>query len=414
MLGQPNFNNFAHIISTMKKIARFIVFGFGTIVIVASCKKLEPAHPTDDRVLDGAIEGLTSEQKQIFLRGDAAFGEVFTKATGLGPMFVSTSCASCHAGDGKGHPSTTLTRFGQLDSTGNTYLNLGAPQLQDHAVPGYTPEEIPAGATYSKFTPPANTGDGYLDALSDEYLLALADPDDADGDGISGVPNWVTLKPYLTPREESIVCNGKHIGRFGKKAGAYDLLQQTAGAYNQDMGITSSYEPYDTYSGHQVDPEVSNQTLQDVVFYLRTLKAPIQRKANDPEIVRGKELFVQASCGKCHVPILKTSASDVAPLAYKTFYPYTDLLLHDMGSALDDGYTEGNAKSSEWRTPPLWGLGLSKNSQGGGYFLLHDGRARSINEAIMLHGGEANGSRNKYNALAENEKEQLIKFLESL
>jgi CxxC motif-containing protein (DUF1111 family) len=192
------------------------------------------------------------------------------------------------------------------------------------------------------------------------------------------------------------------------------LLQQTAGAYNQDMGITSAYEPFDTYSGQKVEPEVSSQTLQDVVFYLRVLKAPVHRDPNDPDVMTGKEFFMQANCGKCHVPELKTGASDITGLSHKTFHPYTDLLLHDMGSGLDDGYTEGNALSSEWRTPALWGLGLSKNSQGGSYYLMHDGRARSIEEAIMLHGGEAARSRDRYNALTEADKKKMIKFLESL
>jgi CxxC motif-containing protein (DUF1111 family) len=350
----------------------------------------------------------------MFLRGDVAFNEVFTKETGLGPLFVSTSCASCHAGDGKGHPFTTLTRFGQSDASGNQFLSHGAPQLQDRAIPGHEPEQVPAGATFSKFTPPANTGDGFLEAVSDADILAIADADDNDGDGISGVPNWIALKPYLAPREGSVTKGGKYIGRFGKKAGAYSLLQQTAGAYNQDMGITSSYEPFDTYTGNNIEPEVTNQTLQDVVFYLRALKAPVPRNASDPDVVRGKELFIQSDCGKCHVPELKTGASDIAALSHKTFYPYTDLLMHDMGSGLDDGYTEGVAKSAEWRTPPLWGLGLSKISQGGTYYLLHDGRAKSIEEAIALHGGEASKSRDKYNTLPEADKKKMVKFLESL
>lgn len=392
-----------------------IIFSVVAFVSVMSCQKMEPGLPADDQTLDGPVEGLTAAQKLQFLRGDAAFnGQIFTKETGLGPLFVATSCGSCHAGDGKGHPFTTLTRFGQTDSTGNHYLQQGAPQLQDRALPGHEPEQVPAGAAFSKFTPPANTGMGFLDAVSDADIVAMADPNDADGDGISGVVNWVSLMPYLTPREGSVSNGGRHIGRFGKKSGAYDLLQQTAGAYNQDMGITSAYEPYDTYSGEEIDPEITNQTLLDVVFYLKTLKAPVQRNANDKDIVRGKALFIQSYCGKCHLPTLKTANSTIAALSNVTFYPYTDLLLHDMGDDLNDGYTEGNAKPAEWRTPALWGLGLSKKSQGGSYFLLHDGRARSIEQAILLHGGEASHSRDSYRALPDGDSELLIKFLESL
>ena len=210
---------------------------------------LKAASP--ESLLDGPVEGLSYDQNRQFLAGDMAFNdEIFTSQTGLGSIFVATSCGSCHAGDGKGHPFTTLTRFGQTDSTGNKFLHLGGPQLQNRALPGYTPEQIPAGATFSKFTPPANTGLGFIELVSDADILAMADPDDADGDGISGVPNWIELPPFITPiSANAIIKNGKYIHRFGKKAAAYNLLHQTVNAYNQDIGITSSFEPKDVYSG---------------------------------------------------------------------------------------------------------------------------------------------------------------------
>jgi CxxC motif-containing protein (DUF1111 family) len=397
----------------MKKYV-FIFVGL-CVTIALSCRKLQPAAPADNEVLDGMVDGLSADQKMSFLRGDRAFNnEIFTRETGLGPLFVAASCGACHAGDGKGHPFTTLTRFGQTDSTGNKFLAMGAPQLQDRAIPGHQPEQVPAGATFSKFLPPANTGMGFLEAVPDATLLAMADPNDADGDGISGVVNWVELKEYVQPTEGSILRGGKCTGRFGKKAGAHDLLQQTAGAYNQDMGITSAYEPHDTYTGQSIAPEVSEQTILDVVFYLRTLKAPVQRNAADANVIKGKDLFLNAGCGKCHTPALTTGNSQIAPLANVKIYPYTDMLLHDMGPGLDDGYTEGTATTAEWRTPALWGLGLSKNSQGGKYFLLHDGRAHSITEAILLHGGEATKSRNNFESLTETDKALMLKFLESL
>lgn len=380
-----------------------------------SCSKVMPGVPDDDQILDGPLAGLTGEQHRMFLRGDVAFNdEVFTKENGLGPLFVATSCGSCHAGDGKGHPFSTLTRFGQSDTLSNQFMQRGGPQLQHRAIPGFLPESIPAGATFSSFTPPANTGLGFLEALPDAALLALADEGDRDGDGISGRPNWIAIPHYCAKRPGTVERNGKYIGRFGKKAAVYDLLQQTVNAYNQDMGINSTYEHYNTYNGQEADPEVSNQTVQDLVFYLQTLKAPLQRSASDPDVVAGKQLFINSSCGKCHTPELQTGHHPVAALSNKTFAPYSDFLLHDMGPGLDDGYTEGTALTAEWRTPPLWGLGLSQNSQGGRYFLLHDGRAQSLEEAILLHGGEAIGSRNNFQKLSVAEKGQLIKFLESL
>ena len=381
----------------------------------SSCEKTLPSPPDDSAILDGPVEGLTAEENRRFLAGDVAFNDdVFTAATGLGPLFVSTSCGSCHAGDGKGHPFTTLTRFGQSDEAGNQFLHLGGPQLQHRALPGFTPEQIPADAPFAKLLPPANTGLGFLEMVSDAELLSLSDPADADGDGISGRPNWVLLPDYIAPRPDASTQNGRYIGRFGKKAAVYDLLQQTARAYNQDMGIVSAFEPIDTYSGHALDPEVSNQTVQDVVFYLRTLKTPVPRAQGQAAISAGKMLFDQIGCAGCHRPTLRTGPSPIAALAFREIHPFTDLLLHDMGPELDDGYTEGSATSAEWRTPPLWGLGLSKDAQGGRYFLLHDGRAGSIEAAILLHGGEGSQSRQAFNQLSATEKTQLIAFLESL
>jgi len=385
------------------------------IALALACDKILPKAPADDQILDGPLEGLTGEQSAQFIKGDIAFNdEVFTKDNGLGPLFVANSCGSCHAGDGKGHPFTTLTRFGQSDTIQNLYMQKGGPQLQHRAIPGFQPEQIPAGATFSSFTPPANTGLGFLDAVADATILSMADENDANGDGISGRPNWVRIPAYCLERNQTIHKNGKYIGRFGKKAAVYDLLQQTVNAYNQDMGVNTTYEHYNTYNGQDADPEVTNQTVQDLVFYLQTLKAPIQRIQNDPDVVTGKQLFMNISCGKCHVPQIQTGDFHITALSNKTFYPYSDFLLHDMGPGLDDHYTEGTALTSEWRTPPLWGLGLSKNSQGGNYFLLHDGRATSIEQAILLHGGEALQSRNSFQQLSLEDRAMLLKFLESL
>jgi CxxC motif-containing protein (DUF1111 family) len=399
----------------MQKSYLVIAVFFSLILLIQACSKLQPAGPDDHDILDGPVVGLSGQQQQQFLDGDIAFNdEVFTTAKGLGSVFVATSCGSCHAGDGKGHPFTTLTRFGQTDSTGNQFLHAGGPQLQNRAIAGYLPEQLPQGASFAKFTAPANTGLGFIELVPDADILANSDPQDSDGDGISGVPNYGFLPPLVTAFPNAIPRNGKYIHRFGKKAATYDLLHQTVNAYNQDIGITSSFSPFDVYSGLAIDPEVSDKTIRDVVFYLQVLKAPIPRDTNDAQVIAGKNLFRLAGCESCHKQTQRTGYSPVAALSFKEFYPYTDLLLHDMGPALDDGYTEGTAKTSEWRTPALWGLGLSPNSQGGGYFLMHDGRARSIEEAIQLHGGEASASREKFNQMAQAERAALIRFLKSL
>jgi CxxC motif-containing protein (DUF1111 family) len=400
----------------MKKIQVYSKYLLSVIILmVLSCEKFEPMGAKESELLDGPIEGLTNAQSKQFLDGDIAFNDdIFTSLNGLGPTFVATSCGSCHAGDGKGHPFTTLTRFGQSAPGINMFLDQGGPQLQNRALPGFEPEQLPNGATFSKFTPPANTGLGFLELVSDADVLNMADPDDSDGDGISGVPNWIELPLYITPFAHAIPQNGKYIHRFGKKAAAYNLLHQTVNAYNQDIGITSAFDPIDVFSGQEIEPEVDINTINDVVFYLQTLKVPIPRNQNDAKVIQGKAIFGQINCVGCHQPSLQTDYSPIGVLSNKEFHAYTDLLLHDMGPDLDDGYTEGGAETFEWRTPPLWGLGLSPDSQGGEYFLLHDGRAQSIEEAILLHGGEAADSKTHYENLSQAEQGALIKFLESL
>jgi len=396
-----------------------------SIAVLFSCEKLLPPEPAENEILDSSLEGLSHGQMQLFLEGDEAFGKVFTPQTGLGPYFVTSSCGGCHVGDGKGHPTTTLTRFGKMeDDHFDHLLNRGGPQLQNRAIPGFAAEEIPSEATgIAKFTPPAVTGLGFLAAVPDADLLAMADPEDANGDGISGEVNYVVPPDFFESETHHIPdAEGRHIGRFGKKAAAITLLHQTVNAYKQDMGITSDFDMQDPVNfavanqtvDFVADPEVPAATVQSLVFYLRTLKSPLRRKQNDPAVVAGKQLFMDIQCGSCHKPTLQTGICELEVLSEKSFHPYTDLLLHDMGPELDDGYTEGTAKTAEWRTPPLWGLGLSPDAQGGQFFLLHDGRANSILEAILLHGGEAENSRNLFQGLSEEEQSDLLTFLESL
>ncbi len=410
----------------MNKIEKYLVFAlsFYLIVFAISCDTFAPDAPENMDILDGPVEGLSLEQQRLFLAGDIAFSEIFTPATGLGPVFVANSCGTCHPGDGRGHPSTSLVRFGR-DQNGvfDHLLSLGGPQQQNRAIPGFSPEIVPNEATgVTTLTPPPATGLGFLEAVLDEDILAMADPNDLDGDGISGIPNYVSPPDFFEPQPTNIPLNGRYIGRFGKKAAALNLLHQTANAYLQDIGITTDFIINDIFNpavGNQTvdnipDPEVPASTVHNVVFYLRTLKAPIPRDQNNPEVLRGKELFVEIGCGGCHKPTLTTGPSDIAVLSNQVIHPYTDLLLHDMGSGLDDRYTEGSALTSEWRTPPLWGIGLAVDAQGGEMFLMHDGRSKTFEEAIQIHGGEATNSKNNFSLLNETDKSRLIKFLESL
>lgn len=410
---------------------------FPLLTTVAGCDILTPDAPLEEDVLDGTIEGMTPSQVRQHFAGDQEFGRVFSVVDGLGPIFVAASCEQCHAGDGKGHPVFNLHRFGRLSpSSGfDPMVEFGGPQLQHRSIPGYPPEEIPTGVTgLASLTPPAVTGLGFLDALEDQTLIDMADPFDLDDDRISGRLQLLEPTPLIEevialerrgspdPMARGQLVDGRYIGRFGKKGITVNLLHQTVSAYHQDMGVTSdliSEDLFNPAAGSRAaddvaDPEVTSAAVANVVFYLKTLRVPPRRGADEPLVQEGEIIFDQIGCASCHVSTLVTGASEIEVLDRKEFHPYTDLLLHDMGPELDDGYTEGRVETPEWRTAPLWGLGLAAAFQGGDMFLLHDGRARSIEEAVEFHGGEASASRGAFLALTPSQLEAILAFLRSL
>jgi len=390
------------------------------IVIFTACSKLLPSMINPAEGLCGPVS-LSNAQTILFSQGNDQFFANRTAATGLGPYFVATGCGSCHSSDNRGHPFTILTRFGQTDSTGNKFLAEGAPQLGAFCLPGLTPEQLPPGATSSKLIAPITAGVGFLQAVPDSEILAMAEANLNNPDGVRGHPNYDTIPSYTTPLYGAIQrSDGKYICRFGRKAAVYNLLQQVVIAYNHDMGITSTYMPNNPFNYLDPTPsvttgvpEVDNNTLNSVVFYVTCLQTPIQRNAGDSIVQYGNQIFTQIGCETCHKQTLTTGYSDIAALSNQTFNPFTDLLVHDMGPGLDDGYTEGDVKTSEWRTAPLWGLGLAPNVQGGYTYLLHDGRAHSIEQAIQMHGGEAAVSSGRFNNLSQ-DRNALLKFLNSL
>ena len=421
---------------TRSNTIRSRAVGAAWVTMLAACGILTPDAPADHDVLDGTIEGMTPSQVGQHIAGDEEFARRFSVSAGLGPIFVAASCEQCHVGDGKGHPTFELVRFGRVvNGVFDPMTAFGGPQLQHRAIPGYPPEQVPAEATLrSSFTPPAVTGLGYLDAVDDRTLIDLADPNDSDGDGISGrlqiheptelIEEVLALEARGAPDPgaRGTLVGGGYIGRFGKKALTVNLLHQTVGAYHEDMGVTSDLIPEDLFnpaagsraSDDVPDPEVSSAVVANVVFYLKTLRAPSRREPDHPDVVAGEALFSQIGCAACHLPTLTTGASEIAVLDRVDFHPYTDLLLHDMGPELDDGYTEGRALSSEWRTPPLWGIGLQDRFQGGQAFYLHDGRATTLEGAIGLHGGEGAASRAAFESLDPEDRARLLRFLRSL
>lgn len=402
-------------------ISIFFIF---TLALCTACNDFLTEAPDETTVFDGPIDGLTPAQLKAFFNGDDAFSEVFNVQTGLGPIFNNTACVNCHPADGRAHPATNLIRFGREDGGGFDYmLELGGPQLQDRAIPGYPAETLPAGVTgVSARGGPIVTGLGLIEAIPDETILANEDPNDADGDGISGRANFVEAPDYLQIGPEKISRGGKYLGRFGRKATAISLFQQTVTAYKNDIGITTESDPEEIFNplvggrvGDNVpDPELSTETVNNVVFYLQTLRPPPRRNENDPVVIQGEQIFGQIGCASCHIPEMQSGPSPIDALAFKPVRLYSDLLLHDMGPALADNFPEGEATGTEWRTTPLWGLGIVENVLGGTPFYLHDGRTSDLIEVIDLHLGEAQASRDRFFALPQSERDALIAFLKSL
>jgi len=392
--------------------ATLLVFSFA----LGACDRLMTTAPPGGDIFDAPLPGLSAAELAAFAEGDEQFGVAFAPMNGLGPIFNNVSCASCHSGDGRGRPENALTRFGLA---GNPMREYGGPQLQDRAIPGAEPETVPSGMETSLRLPPPVFGVGLIEAIRESDILANADENDANGDGISGRPNYVTPPDFLPAHGGS---GGPALGRFSRKAQVSSLLQQTVEAYHQDIGITTDFIVEDNYnplaSGATVaadrvaDPELPAAAVHAVVAYMRML-APPEPGPMTARRIRGREMFDQAGCVSCHVPSFRTGPSTIPVLAGRTAQLYSDLLLHDMGDRLADGRPDGQASGREWRTTPLWGMRVMRDFLNGHAFLMHDGSARSVDEAILLHGGEADSARIAFEALPGADREALIDFVES-
>ena len=422
---------------------------------------------------------LTFAQGADFALGNGLFERLWVTAPastiasdGLGPMFSMRSCQDCHVKDGRGHAPRNAG-----DDAGSLVVRLGVPepgpgalgdylgigpdpvygnQVSDRSVPGVPAEgriavsweeafSVPLAGTgpvplrrpvwsledlaygplgastgISPRVAPQMIGLGLVEAIPAADILAHADPEDADADGISGRPNMVASPEFGT----------QILGRFGVRATTPTLRQQAADAFNADIGIASPLRP-DPYGDctdaqsachaafHGMDApqggfEVSGESLDLVAFYSGTLGVPRREGVDGPEVLRGKALFHEAGCAACHVPNFVTARLPDRPEhSFQLIWPYSDFLLHDMGDGLADGLPAGQATGSEWRTPPLWGLGLVRavSSEAG---FLHDGRARTPEEAILWHDGEAAAARDAYAAMPPPDRAALVTFLESL
>lgn len=414
-------------------------------------------------VFDMPLVGLDSGSLARFVQGQDFFNEVWTPvgpgetgSDGLGPLFNADSCAVCHPSTGRRQvpPDGALTNVGLVVrlSVPGADPTTGAPlaepvygdQLQDRAIGANLPEgtvytnyvtqrgSYPDGTEFEILWPTVNVrnrnfgqlsdptlvsarigaqliGMGFLEAIAEDDILANVDAADSNGDGISGRPNMV-----WNPK-----TNRVELGRFGWKANVVELDQQIAQAFHGDLGVTSTLIPDENCAPGQSicdettsggSAEVSDDKLDAITGYLRLLDVPTLRSTADADT--GREVFRDVGCAACHIETFTTSASSIPQLSEQEISPYTDLLLHDMGFDMSDDRPDYAANGNEWRTPPLWGLGLVPVDGDRG--LLHDGRARTIEEAILWHGGEAARSRTAFMSRTADDRALLLAFLESL
>jgi CxxC motif-containing protein (DUF1111 family) len=366
-----------------------------------------------------SFDMLSADLNTTFALGEEAFIKVFTVEEGLGPIFNNTGCISCHPGNGRGTPDLALIRFSIGD---DLVINMGGPQHQDKAIPGVPLEVLPAGVNKSRRLPPPIFGLGLIENIPVETILSYADESDADGDGISGRPNWVTA-PHYVPSTEVGGGPGLQLGRFSRKAQVSSLIQQDAEAYQQDIGITNGFIPIE--NPHQQtgglasvgdtvpDPEIDRLTVMETIVFLRLLSPPPRGEITS-EVKRGEKLFDTIGCASCHVQTMQTGPHSINALNEVNAHIYSDLLLHDMGEELADNRPDGSATGREWRTAPLWGTRLVAEFLGGTPFFLHDGRATTLEGAIRAHGGEAQKAKETFFNLSEVNQQAVIAFLESL
>lgn len=425
-------------------------------------------HATGRNAFSFPAANLTDAERTRFAIGNSFFKRNWVEAPastrardGLGPHFIARSCGGCHVNDGRGappeagqQPVSLLLRLSipgvgehggvvPEPTYGDQFNNFAVQKVKPEGKVDITYSEIQGrfadGAAYTLLKPayalrdlgygplhkdtlispriaPQIIGAGLLEAIAEADILANAAEQARTKGPIQGQPN----------RVRDATTGKTALGRFGWKANVASIAHQTAGAFNGDIGITSSVFADEGCTSAQKDclaaprgakglaPEIDDKTLSDVVFYQATLAPPARRNLDDPEVKRGGKLFADAQCAACHRPAYITSDKAASPaLAGQRIQPYTDLLLHDMGEDLADQRPDGQANGRQWKTPPLWGVGLIRDVNNHDR-LLHDGRARGVMEAVLWHGGEATDSRAKVLNLSREDRDALVKFVESL
>ena len=427
---------------------------------------------SDSHAYNQPFPSLSAEEKQTFYLGESVFERFWvpspsstTASDGLGPLFNARSCHSCHANSGRGHAPNAgqlgsdvpsfFIRFGQIAPTNHERLvgdevygrqfqplsatnvaSEGDYQIQwpevietfpdGHQVSLRKPElkwvrlnygELSHSTGFSMRVSPPLVGMGLLDLVPESVILEYADPEDADQDGISGKANWVGQDQR------------RRLGRFGHKASVATLNEQNQSAFNGDLGLSTELFPNASgdctdrqsdcmrapngNSEHLDSLEVSKEQMALLDQYVALSMPPAMRNLKEPWFLEAKQTFDALACASCHRPKLRSGTSQFRALSNRDFYPFTDMLLHDMGPELANGFPVFNAQPNEWRTAPLWGIGLSESVSGRNGFL-HDGRARTVEEAILWHGGEAQASKDAYKSLNAKQRTLFLRFLESL
>jgi len=422
------------------------------------------SRPSANLSMEGRLEFSAGRS---FFRSPWVIAPTTTTARdGLGPLFNASACQGCHIRGGRGMPPKSAAKNAVsmllrlsvpprnaaqqalLKTLGHVPEPVYGGQLQDMAIPGVPPEgrirlgwqtqpvffadgfhvelrrpklqldrlsygAMQEGTRVSLRVAPPMIGLGLLEAVPQEDILAEAKAQQASAGAVKGQANFVW----------DIESGQSTLGRFGWKAAQPNLNQQNAHAFANDMGLTNRLFPKDSCTAAETaclkapnggEPEVADNILELVLHHSRHFGVPQRRAVNDPEVRRGQALFAEAGCAQCHRPSWRTAAQAAdKSLAGQRIFPYSDLLLHDMGEGLADGHTEFLAQGSQWRTTPLWGIGLAQTVNPHSGFL-HDGRARTLLEAILWHGGEAETAKQQVLTFNSSERSALLRFLNSL
>ena len=381
-----------------------IVALFTLVGCEEATRDISIADPTESEVM---LNGLSSVEEQAYKEGRDLFFRTFTVEDGLGPFFAEASCGKCHEGAGRG-PGKVLRIGRTVNGRFDPMIEFGGPTIQFRsAIKGIPGESVPPEAQFVDFrVAPAVFGRGLVEAIPEETILSNADPYDADADGISGRANYISMNFVGAPTHPEL-------GRHGLKAQLSRLMDFADNAFLHDLGMTSPMRPSELINpaapnikDGKKGNDITQSTLEKVDLFIRLSDFP-PMLPDTPDIIAGRNLFATVGCVRCHVPSMTTGPHPVAALSNKSVSFYSDFLIHDMGPTLSDGVLDGDAQPQEWKTPVLRGMRFFRE-------FLHDGRATTLHDAIVMHGGEATAIRDAYLNLSSADRDKIVQFVRAL